>query len=160
MPAGEEDSAEASAAKRYFYYYGPKLNRRIESPLNSRLNYGYAIIRNSIIKALYSTGLNPAIGLHHTNQYNAFNLADDLIEPFRPMTDLLALSFQSDNIRLDYRDRRKMAAVMRLAGKMRNHKMQLARAVEMEVDSLLSAIKDGKDLNLPQILPLEIMEME
>ena len=76
------------------------------------------------------------------------------------MTDLLALSFQSDNIRLDYRDRRKMAAVMRLSVKMRNHKMQLARAVEMEVDSLLSAIKDGKDLNLPQILPLEIMEME
>ena len=125
MESGNEEKAEAAAAKKYFYYYGPRLNRRVENPINSRLNYGYAIIRNCIIKELYTTGFMPALGLHHTNQYNAFNLADDLIEPFRPMVDLLARSFSSDNIRLDPGDKRRMAVVMQLIVIMQSRRITL-----------------------------------
>lgn len=59
------------------------LNRRHEDPVNSALNYGYAIIRSYIIKALISTGFHCALGINHHNEYNSFNLADDLIEPGR-----------------------------------------------------------------------------
>ena len=59
------------------------LNRRHEDPVNSALNYGYAIIRSYIIKALISTGFHCALGINHHNEYNSFNLAGDLIEPWR-----------------------------------------------------------------------------
>lgn len=55
--------------------------------LNAMLNYGYAIVRAAIARAITSAGLHPALGLHHSNRSNAFCLADDLIEPLRPMVD-------------------------------------------------------------------------
>ena len=78
MELNDEDRCEAYAAKTYFQYLHPGLNRRNEDPFNSHLNYGYAIIRNTIIRELISTGLQPALGIHHCNPYNAFNLADDV----------------------------------------------------------------------------------
>lgn len=57
------------------------------SGLNSFLNYGYAILRAAIGRAIVSAGLHPSIGIHHANRSNAFCLADDLIEPFRPLVD-------------------------------------------------------------------------
>jgi CRISPR-associated protein Cas1 len=55
--------------------------------LNGFLNYGYAIVRAAISRAIVSAGLTPAVGIHHSNRANAFCLADDLIEPFRPLVD-------------------------------------------------------------------------
>ena len=52
--------------------------------MNSCLNYGYSILRNSIIRAVITAGLLPSFGIHHQNLYNAYNLADDLIEPSDP----------------------------------------------------------------------------
>jgi CRISPR-associated protein Cas1 len=52
------------------------------------LNYGYTIVRAAMARAIVGSGLHPAVGLHHKNQYNPFCLADDLMEPFRPFVDL------------------------------------------------------------------------
>ncbi|MDR2463468.1 MAG: CRISPR-associated endonuclease Cas1 [Verrucomicrobiales bacterium] len=51
------------------------------------LNYGYTVVRASICRALVGPGLHPALGIHHQNQHNAYALADDLIEPLRPLVD-------------------------------------------------------------------------
>lgn len=63
--------------------------------INSALNYGYAIVRAAIVRTLSSSGLNPALGLSHTNAFNPFNLADDIIEPFRAFVDSLVVQMLS-----------------------------------------------------------------
>lgn len=81
---GDKGNAEGAAAREYFQFLHPGLNRRCDDPFNSALNYGYAIVRALVARALVITGFIPAIGIHHRSQLNAFNLADDLIEPFGP----------------------------------------------------------------------------
>lgn len=87
---GDPDNLEAQAARLYFSAF-PLPNdfrreRRGAMP-NAALNYGYAILRAAVARALVASGLNPALGLHHRNQYNHFALADDMMEPYRPAVD-------------------------------------------------------------------------
>ena len=87
--SGDKNGAEALAAKKYFsYLFGNSFIRRFDDVTNAALNYGYSIIRSSVCKTLVSYGFNCAIGLHHCSEQNEFNLADDVIEPFRPVVDL------------------------------------------------------------------------
>ena len=97
LPA-DADNREGFAAKRYFQYLQPGLNRREEDPLNSALNYGYAIVRALMAREVVCAGLAPALGLHHCSQLNAFNLVDDLMEPLRPSIDLLAASVAGSRV--------------------------------------------------------------
>ena len=84
----DEDNLEGQAARKYFTsLYFPSFRRDDENPINSALNYGYAIIRSCMAKALVSYGFNCVLGIHHCSQLNEFNLADDLMEPFRPIID-------------------------------------------------------------------------
>lgn len=92
------DYSESLAAKEYFSYYHEGFNRRTEDPINSRLNYGYAIVRSAIARKLVEAGFHPTFGIHHDSQLNAFNLADDLIEPYRAMVDLVAHDNAGSNI--------------------------------------------------------------
>ena len=94
------DYTEALAAKEYFSYYHDGLNRHSNGPINSKLNYGYAIVRSAIARAITSIGCHPALGIHHNNQLNAFNLVDDLIEPYRAIVDLVAHENIGSNERL------------------------------------------------------------
>ena len=90
--SGDKVNLEGRAAAFYWSNFFPKdqnFKRDVtEEGLNSLLNYGYSIIRAAFARAIVSSGLHPAIGLHHKNQYNPFCLADDLMEPFRPFVDL------------------------------------------------------------------------
>lgn len=87
---GDPDNLEAQAARLYFSSFPlPEdfhRDRRGAMP-NAALNYGYAVLRAATARALVVSGLNPALGLHHHNQYNHFALADDLMEPYRPAVD-------------------------------------------------------------------------
>lgn len=92
--SGDPDNLEAQGARIYWgeLFSGidlPAPFRREPDgpPPNGLLNYGYAIVRACVARALVAAGLHPALGLHHQNRYNAFCLADDLIEPFRPFVD-------------------------------------------------------------------------
>ena len=91
------EEAEAQAARMYWrILFGPEFTRRSEDDeANALLNYGYAIIRAMTARTICAVGLHPALGIHHRNQYNAFVLADDLMEPFRPLVDRAVLSLQS-----------------------------------------------------------------
>lgn len=90
--SGDSTRQEAIAAQLYFLaLFGRQFSRQQESRINALLNYGYAVMRALLAKYLVSYGFLTSFGLHHSNERNAFNLADDLIEPFRPVMDLHCL---------------------------------------------------------------------
>ena len=88
------ENIEAIAAKLYFQeLFETGFTRRDSGhPENSRLNYGYTIIRACLSRFICASGLHPTFGLYHRNRYNAFSLADDLMEPFRPFVDHMVIS--------------------------------------------------------------------
>ena len=153
------DYSEALAAKDYFSYYHPGLNRRLEDPINSRLNYGYAVVRSAIARALVATGFHPTFGVHHDNQLNAFNLADDLIEPWRPMVDLVAYENLDSNIILSKKERYELAHVLHNACLMQNHKMTILAAIDIMCESLKRCYfeNDISLLELPTVTKTEKM---
>lgn len=89
VKSGDKENLEAQAAKVYWRaLFGTDFRRRVDGGgINGMLNYGYAIVRAAVARTISATGLHPALGIHHSNQYNAFALADDLVEPLRPMVD-------------------------------------------------------------------------
>lgn len=99
--SGDPDNLEARAAA----YYWKTLFTDIEGFTRERegiypnnlLNYGYAILRAIIARALVSSGLLPTLGIHHHNRYNAYCLADDIMEPYRPYVDKLVFQLVENN---------------------------------------------------------------
>lgn len=87
--SGDVDNREGIAARIYFQHlFGDSFIRdRDEQGINALLNYGYSILRAATCRAVVASGLLPAIGIHHHNRSNAYPLADDLMEPFRPFVD-------------------------------------------------------------------------
>lgn len=154
------DYSEALAAKEYFSYYHEGFNRRTEDPINSRLNYGYAIVRSAITRKLVSTGFHPTFGLHHDSQLNAFNLADDLIEPYRAMVDLVAHNNIASNVQLTKSERRELAHVLHNACIIDGMKVSIMSAIDIMVASLKRIILDEskEKFKLPVIIPIESME--
>lgn len=93
--SGDPDNLEARAAAFYWANLFPTLphftRERDESAPNALLNYGYALLRAIVARALVAAGLLPTLGIHHHNRYNAYCLADDMMEPYRPYVDQLVL---------------------------------------------------------------------
>ena len=92
VKSGDSDNCEARAAAYYwsvlFAGYIPDFKREREGVApNNLLNYGYAILRAAVARALVGSGLLPTLGIFHRNQYNAYCLADDIMEPYRPFVD-------------------------------------------------------------------------
>lgn len=87
--SGDADNREGVAAKIYWSeLFGPEFVRRREGGTpNGLLNYGYTILRAAVARSLMGSGLLPAFGIFHRNRYNAFPLADDVMEPYRPYVD-------------------------------------------------------------------------
>ncbi len=88
--AGDPDNIEAQAARRYWPLAFGKGFRRDQAAngCNALLNYGYTVLRAATARAIVASGLHPSIGIHHSNRYDHLRLADDLMEPFRPLVDL------------------------------------------------------------------------
>ena len=91
--SGDPDNLEARAAAYYWkllFAHVEDFNRDREGvPPNNLLNFGYSILRAVIARALVASGLLPTLGIHHHNRYNAYCLADDMMEPYRPYVDML-----------------------------------------------------------------------
>lgn len=90
---GDPKNVEGQAAKIYWQtLFGSDFSRRDESDeVNRLLNYGYAVLRALVVRAIVAKGLHPGLGLHHKNAYDPFPLAADLMEPFRPAVDRVAI---------------------------------------------------------------------
>ncbi len=102
VKSGDPDNKEAQAAQYYWKrYLGEQFRRNPDlEDENILLNYGYAILRAAVARAIVCSGLHPALGIHHCNPYNSFALADDLMEPLRPRVDNIVKNLP-ENTRLD-----------------------------------------------------------
>lgn len=102
VKSGDSDNLEGRAAAYYWKNVFPTLpgftrDREGEIP-NNLLNYGYAIVRAVIARALVASGLLPTLGIHHHNRYNAYCLADDIMEPYRPYVDEMVINIMQSDI--------------------------------------------------------------
>ena len=100
VKSGDPDNLEARAAAFYWKYvfkqYPDFVRGREEAPPNNLLNYGYAILRACVARGLVTSGLLPTLGIHHHNRYNAYCLADDIMEPYRPFVDRLVIKIMTE----------------------------------------------------------------
>lgn len=100
VKSGDSENREAYAARMYWKaLFGKDFIRDKDLPgINSFLNYGYAIMRSAMARAVCSSGLIPSLGIHHDNNLNQFALADDLFEIYRPMIDCIVYRIYSDDL--------------------------------------------------------------
>lgn len=100
--SGDPDNLEARAAAYYWKNLFPQIKdftrEREGIPPNNLLNYGYAILRAVVARGLVTSGLLPTLGIHHHNRYNAYCLADDIMEPYRPYVDELVVDIVKSGV--------------------------------------------------------------
>jgi len=101
--SGDPTNVEAQAARKYWRpLLGATFRRDPEGPPpNDLLNYGYMAIRAAVARAICGAGLHPSLGLHHKNRGNAFCLADDLMEPLRPLVDVKVRELVGQSVKLE-----------------------------------------------------------
>ena len=122
--SGDKNNIEAVSASYYFKeLFGKDFCRNnIEDNRNIALNYGYSILRSSIVRYIIAYGLNPSFGMWHSSELNAFNLADDLIEPFRPIVDKYVLKNINKNNPISSINKQELVAL--LYSKVKNNQEQ------------------------------------
>ena len=156
VKSGDTDNREGAAAREYWsriFYDGFKREREGEPP-NNLLNYGYTILRAAVARALIGSGLYPAFGVFHRNRYNAFPLADDVMEPYRPFVDEIVYHLYYDGAvsELDSQSKGKLLRVLFSDVKMGKVTRPLENALSLTTASLLRMYKGETDkLSLPMI---------
>ena len=146
---GDVGNREAQAAKLYFpALFGAGFTRVQGDVTNAALNYGYAIIRSAVSKTVAGYGYSGVLGLHHIGPGNAFNLADDLMEPLRPLVDLWTDAHCDDLYEeLTRTNRRDLIDLVNHVVIFDGKKMRVRYAIDQYVKSLTSAI-EGQDAGL------------
>lgn len=143
-------NAEATAAVIYFKaLFGAKFSRDKVCFINAALNYGYAIVRACVTRAVCISGLLTWAGIKHSNLYNAFSLCDDIIEPFRPFVDRIVLDLAKNppsDEALRKEDKRALIEVLHAKAKIGGQNLALNRAVNRFVQSFKSALLEGEKI--------------
>lgn len=156
VKSGDTDNREGAAAREYWgRIFDEGFKREREGlPPNNLLNYGYTILRAAVARALIGSGLYPAFGVFHRNRYNAFPLADDVMEPYRPFVDEIVyhLYYDGANNELDNQAKSKLLRVLFSDVKMGKVTRPLENALSLTTASLLRMYKGETDkLSLPII---------
>jgi CRISPR-associated protein Cas1 len=156
VKSGDTDNREGAAAREYWgriFDEGFKRDRE-GLPPNNLLNYGYTILRAAVARALIGSGLYPAFGVFHRNRYNAFPLADDVMEPYRPFVDEIVyhLYYDAAVSELDNQSKGKLLRVLFSDVRMGKVTRPLENALSLTTASLLRMFKGETDkLSLPMI---------
>lgn len=161
--SGDTKNLEGQAAAFYFtQLFGQDFYRAEERWVNAALDYGYAVLRGAITRGLVAHGMHPPIGLFHTSEQNAFNLADDLIEPFRPLVDLhVAKNQDLTKGDLSPQDKVELVALLNVDVGMPQGKMSTLSAIEYAVESLARLFEQGNsELELPCLIGLQTHRLE
>lgn len=164
IKSADTDNIEAVVANQYFkLMFGLKFARGNECLINSSLNYGYAIIRGLVARTIVSHGLLPFLGVWHKNQLNAFNLVDDIIEPFRPIIDL----FVFKNIKsitqnqLTPKIKQSLFEILNYDMKIDGQNQTITNCVEILINSFVQSItKDVANLKCPELIKLALHSYE
>ena len=143
VKSGDSENAEAQAAVYYWKKVFPEfLNFRRERhgpPPNNLLNYGYAILRALVARSLVGSGLLPTLGIFHRNQYNAYCLADDIMEPYRPFVDFTVYQIirnNGTNLEMTPAMKKSLLQLPAMDVMMENKKTPLINAVQRTTASL------------------------
>lgn len=149
VKSGDSDNREGLASRIYWpLLMGDDFRREREGPPpNNMLNYGYSILRAATARALIGSGLYPAFGLFHRNRYNAFPLADDVMEPYRPFVDEIVyrLYFDGATSELDKQTKGEILRVLFADVKIGKLTRPLEIALSMTTASLLKVLKGEQD---------------
>ncbi len=156
--SGDPTNIEAQAAKRYwskfFLKAGFKRDRLVEDQ-NRFLNYGYAILRSLMARSIVATGLHPSLGIYHKNKYNAFALADDLMEPYRPFVDLICWEVARDfgeKAEMEQDLRKALLGFVHLIPRIDEEEHSMQGAIRKTAQSLASVIQEQQTvLSLPEV---------
>lgn len=134
-------------------FYGPDFMRFADDIRNKALNFGYAIIRSAVARSLCAYGYNCAVGIHHISETNAFNLADDFMEPLRPLADIWVWQ-NNDELaeELSKSNKTGLANILNTEVLLAGKKMKVFNAVDKYIASIGTAI-DNNDAN-KLLLPL------
>ena len=155
VKSGDADNREGSAARIYFQrLFGADFVRDRTLPgINALLNYGYTILRAAVSRAIVSSGLFPAIGLFHHNRSNAFPLADDLMEPYRPFVDEAVYDLlMQGSMELTKDTKAKLIMVLYADTEFENVNRPLSVGLSMTTSSLVRCYaKDCLKLSLPSL---------
>lgn len=153
---GDIGNREAIAAKMFFRnFYGCDFTRFADDILNFTLNFGYTIMRSAVAKALTSYGYNCVLGVHHINEANAFNLADDFMEPCRPLVDQWVREHNDELVdELNKQNKLGLINLLNAEVNWNNKTMKLHNALDRYIASFTTAI-DSADVNkllIPKII--------
>lgn len=158
VTSGDEKNIEAQAAREYWQkLFGTEFRRHAVDTTNGALNYGYAIMRAAIARSLVGFGLLPAFGLHHDSDLNAFNLADDVIEIFRPFVDNqvkeMQLAGELSEKDLSKENRQKLAGILNTTCMLSGEVHTLINASDKVAERLVVAIekKAPQEITYPEI---------
>jgi len=155
VKSGDPENHEAQAASIYWrHWLPPNFDFRRDADgdgINALLNYGYAVLRASIARACVMAGLLPALGIHHHNRSNAFCLADDLIEPLRPLVDWKVRELIGQSmLSLQPATKRELLALLQYTVQSDHIKGPLAVHIHQYVSSFVKSIQEGEDhLEIP-----------
>ena len=146
MAFGDETNREGHAAKVYFNaLFGKDFSRTEESPVNAALNYGYSIILSLFTREVVSNGYITQVGLFHDNMFNQFNLACDLMEPYRPIIDRFVI--EMNPVQFEKEEKHQMITVLNKEVVIDGRKEMLGKAVKIYTRSVFDALND-QDISL------------
>ncbi|MBP3192730.1 type II CRISPR-associated endonuclease Cas1 [Natronogracilivirga saccharolytica] len=157
VKSGDGSNEEARAARYYWpFLFGQEFVRlRYGPPPNNYLNYGYTVLRAAVARALAGSGLHPTLGIHHRNKYNAFCLADDIMEPYRPFVDMAVCEYcdggmMSDELKSEHKT--DLLEILTTDVKMKGKKRPLMIALTETTASLVRCLKgEQKGLKYPEV---------
>lgn len=147
VKSGDPENLEAQAARRYWPLLMGKAFRRDRDVggTNALLNYGYAVMRATVARAIVAAGLHPTVGIHHNNRGNAFALADDLVEPFRPLVDALVVRMVAEGIEaLDPTGKRRMARLIAFDLRIADETSPVSVAAQRLAQTLARSFETGR----------------
>lgn len=159
VKSADSENLEALGAKRYWYLLFDDFTRdqKRSDPRNVALNYGYAIVRGVVARSLVAYGLLPTFGVFHHSELNAYNLADDMIEPLRPMVDMVVKKLEQENeldLHLGTSVKSALLNVLIMSMRLDGEDVLVLNVCETMVQSFVKAMKEndvGK-LKLPSVL--------
>ncbi|WP_114791840.1 type II CRISPR-associated endonuclease Cas1 [Niabella yanshanensis] len=163
VKSGDSDNCEAQAAAYYWKNLFPEFLNfkrfREGEPPNNLLNYGYAILRAVMARSLVGSGLLPTLGIFHRNQYNAYCLADDIMEPYRPYVDKIV----GDIVRMNGRFlemtpsmKQQLLAIPAMDVMINGEKSPLMNAIQRTTASLAKCFEGSSRKLLYPVLPTDI----
>lgn len=163
--SGDPDNLESQASALYFRaLFGNEFHRSQPRWINAALDYGYAVLRATIARGLVAHGFLPALGLFHASEQNAFNLADDLIEPYRPLIDLHVIKYSLGHgvDELLPSDKVPLVSLLNVDMAMPRGTMSALTSIEQAVESLVRLYEGGGEtlLELPRLIGLALHQRE